>query len=277
MAANKKISSTQALVESAILIAIGTVLSLIKIVDLPYGGSVTVASMLPVVIIAYRHGLGLGLTSGLVFGVIQQLLGLNTLSWVTGWQSVVAVIVLDYVVAFGVLGLGGVFRRRFEEQAPGLVLGTLLVCALRYLCHVVSGATVWAGLSIPTKDALLYSLAYNATYMLPETLVTLVSAYYVGSALDFRTASPVRLKGQTKNAGFLLRLIGGLLLSAALIFDAAAVFSKLQNAETGEWDLSGLGNVAWIAVAVVSCVGLVAFAACFLAARKKDRAQAQTN
>ena len=81
-----KISRTRALVECAVLLAIATVLSLVKLVDLPYGGSVTVASMLPVVIISYRHGLGYGLLSGAVFGVIQQLLGLNTLSWVTTWQ-----------------------------------------------------------------------------------------------------------------------------------------------------------------------------------------------
>ena len=268
-----KISSTQALVESAILIAIATVLSLIKIVDLPYGGSVTVASMLPIVIISYRHGLGMGLTSGVIYGVIQQLLGLNTLSYVTGWQSVVAVVVLDYVVAFAVLGLGGLFRSRVKDQAKSLVLGALFVCLLRYACHVVSGATVWAGLSIPDKAALLYSFAYNATYMLPETLVTVIAAFYVGSALDFRAVRPMRLKANDDNKGFLLRLLGGLLLSAALIFDAAAVFSKLQNAETGEWDFAGFAAVNWIAVAAVTGIGVLAFVVCFALTLKKAKTE----
>ena len=105
----EKISATQRLVESALLIAMGVVLSLIKIIDLPYGGSVTIASMFPVMLIAYRHGLGFGLVSATVFGGIQQLLGLKTLSWVSTWQSVLAVILLDYIVAFAVIGLGGLF------------------------------------------------------------------------------------------------------------------------------------------------------------------------
>ena len=63
---------TKRLVESAILLALATVLSLIKLAELPYGGSVTIASMLPVVIISYRHGLGYGLLSGAVFGVIHM-------------------------------------------------------------------------------------------------------------------------------------------------------------------------------------------------------------
>ncbi|MBP5270198.1 MAG: energy-coupled thiamine transporter ThiT, partial [Clostridia bacterium] len=66
-------SKTRVMVESAILIAIATVLSLIKIIQLPYGGSVTIAAMLPIIIISYRHGLGWGIASGLVYGVIRQL------------------------------------------------------------------------------------------------------------------------------------------------------------------------------------------------------------
>ncbi|MBQ3867663.1 MAG: energy-coupled thiamine transporter ThiT, partial [Clostridia bacterium] len=138
----EKISATQRLVESALLIAMGVVLSLIKIIDLPYGGSVTIASMFPVMLIAYRHGLGFGLVSATVFGGIQQLLGLKTLSWVSTWQSVLAVILLDYIVAFAVIGLGGLFRGRFGKRTDGqvyeLLAGALLVCLLRYICHVIS-------------------------------------------------------------------------------------------------------------------------------------------
>ena len=90
-----KNKTVRALVESAVMVALATVLSLIKIVDLPAGGSVTIASMLPVAVIAYRHGLGWGLGAGRVHGAIQQLLGLSSLSRVTGWQSILAVILLD--------------------------------------------------------------------------------------------------------------------------------------------------------------------------------------
>ena len=153
-----KQTKTKTLVECAILIAIATVLSLFKLLDLPYGGSITLGSMVPMILLSYRHGLGWGLGSGLAYGVIQQLLGLNTLSWVTTWQSILAVILLDYVVAFAVTGLGGVFRKGVKNQAAALTLGGLLACVLRYICHVISGCTVWAGLSIPTSAALIYSI-----------------------------------------------------------------------------------------------------------------------
>ena len=110
-------TKTRKLVESAIMIALATVLSLLKLADLPYGGSVTLASMLPIALIAYRNGLGWGLGSGLAYGVLQQLLGLKTLTYVTGAGSVIAVILLDYIIAFTVMGLAGIFRRTPMPQA----------------------------------------------------------------------------------------------------------------------------------------------------------------
>ena len=108
---SKTISRTRKLVECAILIAIASVLSIIKIIEMPYGGSVTIASMLPIIIIAYKYGAGWGLSSGLIFAVIQQLMGLKKLSYGTSWPAVVAIILLDYIIAFTVAGLGGVFRK----------------------------------------------------------------------------------------------------------------------------------------------------------------------
>ena len=271
----EKISATQRLVESALLIAMGVVLSLIKIIDLPYGGSVTIASMFPVMLIAYRHGLGYGLVSATVFGGIQQLLGLKTLSWVSTWQSVLAVILLDYIVAFAVIGLGGLFRGRFGKRTDGqvyeLLAGALLVCLLRYICHVISGATVWAGLSIPTRGAIAYSLAYNATYMIPETLVMCIVIYFVGSALDFRFVTPVRLARTNKNKVPVLELLAVGLVTAALIFDIVLVFGKLQNAETGNWYFTGLGQVNWVLLLVVTAAAIAAAVALILVARNKAK------
>jgi thiamine transporter len=271
----EKISATQRLVESALLIAMGVVLSLIKIIDLPYGGSVTIASMFPVMLISYRHGLGYGLISATVYGGIQQLLGLKTLSWVSTWQSVLAVILLDYIVAFAVIGLGGLFRGRFGKRTDGqvyeLLAGALLVCLLRYICHVISGATVWAGLSIPTRGAIAYSLAYNATYMIPETLVMCIVIYFVGSALDFRFVTPVRLARTNKNKVPVLELLAVGLVTAALIFDIVLVFGKLQNAETGNWYFTGLGQVNWVLLLVVTAAAIAAAVALILIARARQK------
>ena len=179
MITQRKQSKIYVLAECAILVALGTVLSLLKLVDLPYGGSVTVASMLPLLIISYRHGMVWGLGCGLVYGAIQQLLGLNTLNYFSTFGSILAVILLDYVVAFAVVGLGGMFRKAVRNESVALAGGALVTGLLRYLCHVISGATVWAGISIPTKAAIGYSLIYNATYMIPETLVLMLVAFSV--------------------------------------------------------------------------------------------------
>lgn len=254
-----KITKTRVLAESAILVAIASVLSMIKLVDLPYGGSVTIASMLPIVIIAYRHGLGWGLGSGVVYGVIQQLLGLNTLSWVTGWRSVLMVILFDYVVAFAVIGFAGVFRK-LQNQGSALVLGSLLASVLRYACHFVSGVTVWRDISIPADQAVLYSLAYNATYMLPEAIVLVIAAWYLGTALDLRRDQPTRVAHSESPKAALVKFGGGLLISGMLIYDVAAVFAKLQNGETGDFFIQGLSDVNWVRIAVISAVCLIAVA-----------------
>ena len=271
----EKISATQRLVESALLIAMGVVLSLIKIIDLPYGGSVTIASMFPVMLISYRHGLCYGLVSATVFGGIQQLLGLKTLSWVSTWQSVLAVILLDYIVAFAVIGLGGLFRGKFSkntgDQVYELLAGAAMVCLLRYICHVISGATVWAGLSIPTRGAIAYSLAYNATYMIPETLVMCIVIYFVGSALDFRFATPVRLARTTRNKVPVLEMIAVAIITAALIFDIVLVFSKLQNADTGDWYLTGLNQVNWVLLLIVTSAALAVAVALIVIARSRSK------
>ena len=206
MITQRKQSKIYVLAECAILVALGTVLSLLKLVDLPYGGSVTVASMLPLLIISYRHGMVWGLGCGLVYGAIQQLLGLNTLSYFSTFGSILAVILLDYIVAFAVVGLGGMFRKAVRNESVALAGGALVTGLLRYLCHVISGATVWAGISIPTKAAIGYSLIYNATYMIPETLVLMLVAFYLGQCVDLTQPIPRRIVRTGSAIGSVLHL-----------------------------------------------------------------------
>ena len=168
---------------------------------------------------------------------------------------------LDYIVAFAVIGFGGSFRKRFgSNQAMQLVCGSLLICLLRYACHVISGATVWAGLSIPTKAALAYSFAYNATYMVPETIVLVAVAYFLGNSLDFRLPTPVRVNSK-HNRVPVYTIIGLFIAAAVIIADVVLIFSKLQDAETGNWNSGGFAEVNWILVAIISGVGAIAVAA----------------
>ncbi len=252
---NKRTQTLRALTESAVMIALATVLSFIKIIDMPYGGSVTIASMLPVALIAYRHGAKWGLVSATVYGVVQQLLGLSTLLWATSWQSVVAIILLDYIVAFAVIGLSGMFRKVIRNQAISLTFGCFTVALLRYVCHVISGATVWVGLSIPDSAALSFSFAYNATYMLPETIILLVVAIYVGSMIDFKSIIPSRIKHESTPAKLTwIAPVSGLVAVIAIIADTVLVFSHIQD-ENGNFVIENLANVNWTLVIAITAVG----------------------
>lgn len=161
----------RALCEGAIMVAIAQVLSYLKLYSLPNGGSLTPA-MFPILFFALRWGVGRGLAAGLVFGCLQ-LIGDGAYAW--GWQSMV----LDYLLAFTPLGLAGLFK----GKAWGIFPGTILGCGVRFLVHYISGVTVYR-ITAPTEvlglgvfdDAQIYSLVYNGSYMLPNTLVALAIA-----------------------------------------------------------------------------------------------------
>lgn len=283
--AKKNSDRIRKLVECSVMIALATALSFFKLIGMPYGGSVTFASMLPVIIISYRNGLGWGLGSGVAYAFIQQMLGLNNLSYFTTWQSVVAVVALDYAVAFAILGLGGIFRGKLKRQSIELALGTLVVCAVRYACHVISGATVWAGISIPTAAALIYSLGYNATYMIPETVIAVAVAYYVGSMIDLRSEKLTRLptttwegKAKLPLGCVILRIVAATAVLGAVIFDFSAIFSHLQDAETGAFTFADLPNVAWgwiIAVSLIAAtLALISAVVCRIARKRNSGSDA---
>ena len=263
---------TKQMVEASVMIALATVLSLFKVVEMPYGGSVTLASMLPILIVSYRHGVGIGLLSGVVYSVIQQLLGLNNLSYFTTWQSVIAVMLLDYIVAFTVVGIGGIFRNRIglkkllppTKQKIEIATGMGLVCILRFISHTIGGATVWAGLSIPTEAALIYSIGYNATYMIPETIISVLVGLWIGEVIDFSKNVPTRFAPSygvcnTKSdvACEVLPHIASFLLLLAASVDTIIIAPHLQNAENGEFTFANLGEVSWVSVIIVSSVCIV--------------------
>ncbi|MGI6264815.1 MAG: energy-coupled thiamine transporter ThiT [Acutalibacteraceae bacterium] len=265
----QKTNRSLLLTESAIMIALGTVLSIFKIVDLPYGGSVTIAHMLPVILIAYRHGTAWGFLTGAVYGLLQMFLGIKNLMG-ADLVSVIAILLLDYVVAYMATGLGGLFRRSKWSQGAALAGGAFLACAARYLCHAIAGATVWASWGV-TAGAIEYSLIYNATYMIPETIVTVVAAAYIGSTLDFTGESIVRMQAKERtDAQTVLYGLGKLALAAAAIFDVQAIFARLQDAETGEFTVAEVAGAPWALMAVITAVALAAAYVCFKAANKQD-------
>lgn len=250
--------TTLMLTESAVMIALAFILSFLKVVDMPYGGSVTAFSMLPIIIIAFRYGTGWGLATGFAFSLLQMLMGLSTLSYATSAAAAVAIILLDYIVAFTVLGLGGAFRSVIKDQGTAMALGALFACVLRYICHVVSGCTVWAGVSIPTSDGLIYSLGYNATYMIPETLMTIVGAYYVGSL--FTVTEDKIIRRPASAARNVYSIVAALPVVLAVVVSAAFIFGMMQNPDDGSFDItaiSGYDVISWMPVIISMILGVV--------------------
>lgn len=161
-------NNTRILCEGAILVAIAQVLSLIKLWEMPWGGSVVLA-MVPLVLFAVRWGLGPGLLAGFAFGVLQFLFDGG---FAIGWQSIIG----DYLLAFTVLGLAGLMR----GVRGGIYIGTVIGGLARFLVHYVVGATIWAEympdefLGIAMDNPWFYSLLYNILYMGPNIIITLV-------------------------------------------------------------------------------------------------------
>ena len=179
--------SIRGLTEGAVFVALAFVLSFIKLYELPNGGSLTPARV-PIPIYALRFGLGRGLIAGFVFGLLQLIFD-GAYAW--GWQSML----LDYLLAFTPLGLAGLFR----GKAWGIFPGTLLGCLGRFVVHHISGITIYKIIEPTSVPGLgtydnphLYSLVYNGSYMIPNTLLALLLAgvlyvplkkYFAGSDL----------------------------------------------------------------------------------------------
>lgn len=164
-------SNIRRLSETAIMLALATVLSLITVFKWPQGGSITPASMLPIIIIAFRYGGGWGLLAGSLHGVIQLILDAGVIAALGLSPAVFAgSIVLDYMLAFGLLGTAGFFRKiRF-----GLQIGTFVAITLRFLCHFISGFILFGYFAPEGTAPLVYSLLYNGAFMLPELVITML-------------------------------------------------------------------------------------------------------
>ena len=201
-------AKTKRLTESAMLLAVAIVLELVSkmfIPEMPFGGQVTLVSMLPVVLISYRHGVKWGLVAGVGYALIEMVIGAKTVAaafqpgyFGDGTMIVNALVmcVLDYLVAFTVLGLGGMFRERIANPGAALCCGSILALGLRYAAHVASGYILFAGWAewfftqegFPAWGAALveslspgvlgfvYSLVYNGMYMIPEIILTAIVA-----------------------------------------------------------------------------------------------------
>ena len=195
---------TRRLTESAMLLAVAIVLELLSkmfIPEMPFGGQVTLVSMLPIVLISYRHGVKWGLVSAFTYALLEMAIGTKTVmaAFQPGYFGDGVLIVnalimcfLDYVVAFTVLGLGGIFRNKIQNSGVALMTGSLVALGARYVAHIASGYILFAGYAewfftqegfpswganlvstlSPELLGFVYSVVYNGMYMIPEMILT---------------------------------------------------------------------------------------------------------
>lgn len=174
-----KNSKLHIMVECAILIALSFVLSLFKVLEMPFGGSVTPLSMLPVCLIGFMYGPKWSFGSCFIYSLLQ-LFTSSVFSWGLSPVILIVCILADYIVAFSVLGITGFFRGKGNK---GIIIGVFLAVFARFLCHYISGCTIWASTDM---NPFLYSLLYNGAYMLPECVFTMIGTIIICNIPAFK-------------------------------------------------------------------------------------------
>jgi thiamine transporter len=157
------------------MLALSVVLSYIKFFELPFDGSITLFSMLPVCLVAIKYGWRWGIGTAFCFSWFQILQG-GVFGWGLTPAMLIGSLLLDYILAYTVLGLAGIFRKK---GYLGELLGITTVCVLRFVVHFLAGIILWANFEqfeafgqVIQDSPALYSICYNGVYMLPETLLT---------------------------------------------------------------------------------------------------------
>ncbi len=174
------------LAESALMLALATILAKFAIFELPFGGSVTLFSQVPVILISYRYGVKWGLTTGLASSFIQLIFGVQNFSYVSGIGAFIILAFCDYIIAFSALGLGGIFKYKIKNDILAISLGGVLVTVIRFICHFISGATIWKEYA-KGAPILEYSFNYNASYMLPELVITVIGLIVISGVFDLNS------------------------------------------------------------------------------------------
>ncbi|MBR2388488.1 MAG: energy-coupled thiamine transporter ThiT [Clostridia bacterium] len=208
-----KTTNVKRLTTSAMMLAMATVLALvcayIPFLNLPFGGGFTVASMLPIVLISYMYGVKWGFFVSFAYSCIQIIMdlllgkGSTIIALFTpssedymGLWAAIAILFIDYLLAYTLLALGGVFRNKIKNKTLAIVLGVIVALSARYICHIVSGYIfygAWAewfftqegfysigNLVLDVFDgkmlSLVYSIFYNGLFMIPEIIITAIVA-----------------------------------------------------------------------------------------------------
>ncbi|WP_368183264.1 energy-coupled thiamine transporter ThiT [Anaerotruncus rubiinfantis] len=167
-------TTVRKLTHSALMIALALILSMFKLFHMPFGGSVTIASMAPIIIISLMYDTKWALFTSFAYSLVQMVEGFYPPPVQNFWNYL-AVVLLDYVIAFGVLGLAGAIARRFSNKQAGAAAATIAVIGMRFFCSFLSGILIWTEYAPEGMPVWLYSLSYNGMIMVGEMVVTVIA------------------------------------------------------------------------------------------------------
>ena len=175
---NTKISI---LTECAVMLALSFALSTAKIFEMPMGGSVTIASMLPVMLIGIKYGSLTGLSTCFLYSIMQlmqALVSANVFPYCQTPTALVVCILFDYVIPFTVLGLSGIFCKfKLTKNAEiNAYIGIVAVVAFRFICHFITGVAIWGQWAPDGMGKYLYSFLYNGSFLSLDFLICIVCA-----------------------------------------------------------------------------------------------------
>lgn len=175
----RSLSNTRKLTEGALMVALATILSFITIYHLPQGGNITALSMLPIILMSYRNGLKWGIFTGFAYSLVQLLIGFHNVMYMPTLLRQIGCILLDYIIPFTFLGTACFFAKPFKNQIVGIGVSTFIVCFVRFICSFLSGILLFGAYAPEGTPVWLYSLVYNGSYMLPETILTIIGAILI--------------------------------------------------------------------------------------------------
>lgn len=184
---SESVKKTRMITESAIMIALAMVLSMVKIFELPQGGSITAASMVPLLIISFRYGPKWGTFTAFVYSLVCMVTGFYPPPVAT-FANYLLMVLLDYVLAFSCLGLASLFAKAIPgHRILSIGFGSCVAVFIRLVCHVLSGVIIWNSYAPEGMSAWVYSISYNGSYMFCEVIISTVVMCLLATILDFKT------------------------------------------------------------------------------------------
>ena len=201
------------LVESAVMLSLAIVLEVVSksvVPKMPFGGQITIVSMLPIVLVGWKYGIGKGLITGFVYSLVEMVIGVAdgtiTAAFLPpeqdglGIDKAILMLFLDYILAYTVIGLGAMYKKFIKNDSLSLSAGAFTALSFRYISHILSGYILygawaewfftqegfysWGQTIVNTYTgnalSLIYSIIYNGFYMVPEIIITTIVAVIIG-------------------------------------------------------------------------------------------------